>query len=139
MDKFDFTDFLLRLWFALALVFLTYNPTGWSYYHWVEEGFPQILPLQAVAGLALLILWIFLWRSMMQALGGLGFVLIVAFTAAIIWLVASWGWLDVRNTTTLTWVVLGGLGVILGIGMSWSIIRRQLTGQASVDEVSDNR
>ena len=139
MEKFEFTDFVVRLLFALALVVLTYNPTGWSYYHWVAEVFPKIQPLQAVAGLALLILWIFLWRSMMQALGGLGFVLMAAFTAAIVWLIASWGWLDVRNTTTLTWVVLSGLGVILGIGMSWSIIRRQLTGQASVDEVSDNR
>jgi len=139
MEKFEFTDFVVRLLFALALVVLTYNPTGLSYYHWVAEVFPKIQPLQAVAGLALLILWIFLWRSMMQALGGLGFVLMAAFTAAIVWLIASWGWLDVRNTTTLTWVVLSGLGVILGIGMSWSIIRRQLTGQASVDEVSDNR
>lgn len=139
MEKFEFTDFVVRLLFALALVVLTYNPAGWSYYHWVAEVFPKIQPLQAVAGLALLILWIFLWRSMMQALGGLGFVLMAAFTAAIVWLIASWGWLDVRNTTTLTWVVLSALGVILGIGMSWSIIRRQLTGQASVDEVSDNR
>jgi len=138
MDSFNITDFLLRLLFAIALVLLTYNPTGWSYYHWVAGVFPKIQPLQAVAGLALLILWIFLWRSMMQALGGLGFVLMAAFTAAVVWLMESWGWLDVHNATTLTWVVLAGLGVVLGIGMSWSIVRRQLTGQASVDEVSDN-
>ncbi|HSN70132.1 MAG TPA: DUF6524 family protein [Steroidobacteraceae bacterium] len=138
MDNFDVTDFLLRLLFALALVFLTYNPTGWSYYHWVADVFPKIQPLQAVAGLALLMLWIFLWRSMMKALGMLGFVLVVAFTAALVWLFASWGWLDIHNATTMAWVVLSSLGVILGVGMSWSIIRRQLTGQASVDEISDN-
>ena len=139
MNNFDVTDFLLRLLFALALVFLTYNPAGWSYYHWVADVFPKVQPMQAVAGIALLILWIFLWRSMMMAIGVLGLLLMAAFTAAIVWLFASWGWFDVRNTTTMTWVVLSAVGVILGIGMSWSIIRRQLTGQASVDELSDNR
>jgi hypothetical protein len=59
--------------------------------------------------------------------------------AALVWLFVSWGWLDVGNATTMTWVVLVALGLILGVGMSWSIVRRELTGQASVDEVGDNR
>lgn len=138
MDKFDFGDFALRLLAALALVFLTFNPTGYSYYHWVAADFPSFEPLQAVAGIVLLILWIFLWRSMIQAMGTLGLLLMLALSASLVWLFASWGWLDVRNTTTMTWVGLSAFGVILGLGMSWSIIRRQLTGQASVDEVSDN-
>ncbi len=138
MDKFDFADFALRLLAALALVFLTFNPTGYSYYHWVAADFPSFEPLQAVAGIVLLILWIFLWRSMIQAMGTLGLLLMLALSASLVWLFASWGWLDVRNATTMTWVGLSALGVILGLGMSWSIIRRQLTGQASVDEVSDN-
>ena len=90
-------------------------------------------------GIALLVLWIFLWRSMMQAIGTLGLVLMAAFTAALVWLFVSWGWLDVRNATTMAWVVLVALGLILGVGMSWAIVRRDLTGQASVDEVGDNR
>jgi hypothetical protein len=24
--------------FALAVVFASYNPEGWSYYHWLREG-----------------------------------------------------------------------------------------------------
>jgi ABC-type sulfate transport system permease subunit len=55
-----------------------------------------------------------------------------------VWLFVSWGWLDARNATTMTWVVLVALGLILGVGMSWAIIRRELTGQASVDEIDDN-
>jgi hypothetical protein len=98
-------------------------------------------PAQAVAGIGLLVLWIFwifLWRSMMQAIGTLGLALMAAFTAALVWLFVSWGWLDARNATTMTWVVLVALGLILGVGMSWAIIRRELTGQASVDEIDDN-
>jgi len=138
MDKLGLGGFAIRVIFSLFLVLLTFNPSGLSYYHWVADTFPKIQPLQAVAGVLLLILWIFLWRSMMQALGSLGVLLMAALTAALIWLVASWGWLDVHNARSMTWIVLVAVALILGIGMSWAIVRRQLTGQASVDELSDN-
>jgi hypothetical protein len=38
----------------------------------------------------------------------------------------------------MAWVVLIALGLILGVGMSFAILRRELTGQATVDEVDDN-
>jgi hypothetical protein len=139
MDSFSIGGFALRIAFALALVLLTFNPAGYSYFHWIRGNFPAFTPAQAVVGIGLLVLWIFLWRSMMQAIGTVGLVLMAAFTAALVWLFVSWGWLDVGNATTMAWVVLVALGLILGIGMSWSIVRRELTGQASVDEVGDNR
>jgi hypothetical protein len=139
MERINIAGLLGRLGFALALVLLTFNPAGYSYFHWVRDGFPSVTPLEAVAGIVLLILWIFLWRSMIQAVGSLGLLLMAALTGALVWLFVSWGWIDVRNATTMTWVVLIALGIILGVGMSWAIIRRQLTGQASVDEIEDNR
>jgi hypothetical protein len=39
----------------------------------------------------------------------------------------------------MTWVALVVLGLILGVGMSWAIIRHDLTGQASVDEIDGHR
>ena len=139
MDRFTIGGFAWRIAFALALVLATFNPAGFSYYHWLRDGVPGITPAQAVVGISLLVLWIFLSRSMFQAIGLLGLLLMSAFTAALVWLFVSWGWLDVQNATTMTWVVLLALGLILGIGMSFAILRRELTGQASVDEVGDNR
>ncbi len=139
MDRFTALGFVGRIAFALALVLATFNPSGRSFFHWVRADFPSIQPLEAVTAILLLILWIFLWRSMMQAVGMLGFLLMAALTAALVWLFASWGWLDVANTVSMTWVVLVALGIILGVGMSWAILRRELTGQASVDELEDNR
>ena len=139
MDRFSLVGFAWRVAFALALVLLTFNPVGYSYFHWVRGNFPAFTPAQAVLGIVLLILWIFLWRSMMQAVGTLGLALMVALTAALVWLLVSWGWLDVANATAMTWVALIALGTILGVGMSWAIIRRELTGQASVDELEDNQ
>jgi hypothetical protein len=135
MDEFGFKDFLWRLVFSVALVLLTFNPTGHSYYHWLADGFPSVQPLEVVAGIALLGAWIFFVRSTMAAIGTLGLVLLLALFAAIVWWVVSQGWLDVSNRSAMAWVVLLILGLVLGIGMSWSHIRRGVTGQASVDRV----
>jgi len=135
MDDFDFLGFLWRLVFAVALVLLTFNPTGHSYYHWLADGFPSIQPIEAITGIALLIAWAFFVRSTLAAIGTLGLVLMVALFAAIVWWVVSKGWLDVSNRSAMAWVVLLILGLVLGVGMSWPHIRRRMSGQASVDRV----
>jgi len=135
MDDFSFKEFLARLVFSVALVLLTFNPTGHSYYHWLVEGFPSVQPLEAVAGIALIGAWIFFVRSTLAAMGALGVILLLALFSAIVWWVVSLGWLDVGNRSAMAWVVLLILGLVLGIGMSWSHIRREFSGQASVDRV----
>jgi hypothetical protein len=135
MDEFGFKDFLWRLIFSVALVLLTFNPTGHSYYHWLADGFPSVQPLEVVAGIALLGAWIFFVRSTMAAMGTLGVVMLLALFAAIVWWLVSQGWLDVSNRSAMAWVVLLVLGLVLGIGMSWSHIRREVSGQTSVDRV----
>jgi hypothetical protein len=59
-DNFSIAGFAWRIAFALAMVFATFNPAGYSYFHWVRGNFPSFTPAQAVLGIALLILWIFL-------------------------------------------------------------------------------
>jgi hypothetical protein len=135
MEKFDLGSLLMRLAFSLGLVLLTFNPTGHSYYHWLADGFPSIQPVEAIAGIALLIAWIVFVRSTLAAMGALGLGLLIPFFAAVVWWVVSNGWLDVDNRSAMAWVVLLILGIVLGIGMSWAHIRRQLSGQASVDRV----
>jgi hypothetical protein len=46
--------------------------------------------------------------------------------------------LSVENTTVLTYVVLTMLSAIMATGMSWSHIRRRMSGQLDVDDVDDN-
>jgi len=135
MEEFDFLGFLWRMLFALALVLLTFNPTGHSYYHWLADGFPSVSPAEAVAGILLLLGWIFFVRTTLSAIGTVGIVLMAALFASIVWWIVSKGWLDVDNRSTMAWIVLLILGLMLGIGMSWSHIRRRLSGQAAVDRV----
>jgi len=135
MDEFRFTGLLWRLVFSLALVLLTFNPSGFSYFHWLADGFPTIPPLKAVIGILLLGGWVFFVRSTMLALGRIGLILVLALFAAIVWWMAHNRWLHLGNRATLAWVVLCILGLVLGVGMSWSHIRRRISGQAAVDEV----
>ena len=135
MEEFDFLGFLWRMLFALALVLLTFNPTGHSYYHWLADGFPSVSPAEAIAGILLLLGWIFFVRTTLSAIGTLGIVLMAALFSSIVWWIVSKGWLDVGNRSVMAWIVLLILGLMLGVGMSWSHIRRRLSGQAAVDRV----
>jgi Family of unknown function (DUF6524) len=48
-------SFLWRLLFAVLLVGATYNPEGYSYYHWALADFSTFGPEQSVVGILLLI------------------------------------------------------------------------------------
>jgi len=45
--------------------------------------------------------------------------------------------LDLNKPTIVTWVLLFAIATILAIGISWSHIRRRVTGQADMDDVED--
>ena len=135
MEAFTPLGFALRLLAALVLVLCTFNPSGISYFHWVADVFPRISPFQAITGLVLLAGWIVYITATMRSIGLLGVALVAAFFAAVVWLMTSWGWLNPHNGKAMAWVVLVISAFILAVGISWSHIRRRLTGQADVDEV----
>jgi hypothetical protein len=136
MEKLTWGGFMLRFVAACALVLVTFNPSGHSFLHWVSAAFPHLVPLQAVAGIVLLIGWVIYLRATLRSLGAIGVLLVFAFLAALIWLLVSWGWIDIHTGSALTWVALMLVALVLAAGISWSSLRRRLTGQADVDEVS---
>jgi hypothetical protein len=129
------SGFLLRLLAAMVLVFSTYNPSEYSYYHWVSEDFSSPTPYMAVAGILLLIGWTIYLRATVRSLGAFGLILAAAFFAALLWLVIDWGLVKADSIRAITWMVLFILCGVLAIGISWSHIRRRMTGQIDVDEV----
>jgi hypothetical protein len=135
MESFTPLGFALRLLGAIVLVLCTFNPTGYSFYHWVAGSLPAVNPASVVVGILLLGAWVVFLGATMRSLGLLGIVIVLAFFGAVVWMVVSWGWLDPRNGTAMAWITLTVLAVILAIGVSWSHMRRRLTGQADVDEV----
>jgi len=138
VEKLTFVGFLLRVAFALALVLLTYNPSGYSYVHLLQAGFPAITPLEAVLGILLLIGWFVFLRATLSSIGPLGLVLLLALFGALIWLIVSWGWVKLSNTGAIVWISLVVLSMILAVGMSWSYLYRRWSGQATVEDGDDN-
>ena len=134
-SDFKFTGVLLRVAFSLALVFLTFNPTDHSYYHWLSANLSPIQPLVVVAGIVLLGAWLFFVRATIASMGPVGVVLLLGLFAAIVWWMLSLGWLSLQDRSAMAWIVLTCIGLLLGIGMSWAHIRARLSGQASVDRV----
>lgn len=129
---------LARIAAALALVLLTFNPGGYSYYHWVAQAFPHLSALQVVAGIALAIGWVIYVTATRRSLGMFGVTLLMALFAALIWLAVQNGWLHLSSGTAAAWIVVLVTGLILGIGMCWSFVRRRLSGQTDVDQVSSH-
>ena len=138
MEKLTFVGFLLRAAFALALVLLTYNPSGYSYVHMLQSGFPAVTPLEAVLGLLLLIGWFVFLRATLSSIGALGMVLLLALFAAFVWLIVSWGWVKLSSTGAIVWISLVVLSLILAVGMSWAHLYRRWSGQATVEDTDDN-
>ena len=141
MNQFNFISFALRFLAAAAIVLLTYNPSGYSYFHWVQDSLAStgagFGAEQAFSGVVILIGWTILIISTLKALGTLGLLLAAAFIGTFVWLMTSYGVFEVETSTAVTWTALVSLSALLAIGMSWSHIRRRLSGQVDVDDVND--
>lgn len=128
----------VRFVFALLLVLCTYNPSNYSYYHWLSANISSITPYIAIAGLVLLIGWAIYVRATLRSLGFIGVLLAGAFFACFIWLLVYWGVLALEKFSTLAWVTEILLAALLTVGMSWSHIRRAMSGQVDMDDVDEN-
>jgi hypothetical protein len=120
-----------RMVFAVVLVLFTFNPSGHSVYHWLL-GAQASLAAKAFIGVSVLIGWVACIRTAFIALGTLGLVLGVALLGTAVWFLVDAGILSLSGVSALSWVVLVVLGLLLGVGLSWSLIRARATGQIEV-------
>ena len=133
--SFNAGSFLVRLIIAVALVFATYNPSGYSWYHWLVKSNFAVDPMIILSGIVLLIVWIIFLRATFRSLGPAGTLLAAAFFGVIVWALIYYKWLSLDNVTAMQYVILLVLSAILATGMSWSHIRRRMTGQLDVDDI----
>jgi hypothetical protein len=125
--------FLLRLVAAGLLVFATYNPAGYSFVDWVRRSGGGPLPLKILAGLALAAGWLFCVRATLRSLGHVGTALAAGFFGVLIWLFVDLRGADVKGTA-VTWFVLASLAATLAVGLSFSLVKRRVTGQVDDTE-----
>jgi hypothetical protein len=128
---------LLRWLFAFALLIASYNPTPWNYAVWVQGNYAAQTSLSVLLGLLLLVGYIIYLRATIRSIGWFGMALIAAIVASLIWVLHDWGILDLGSDDLRIWLGLASASVVLGVGLSWSIVRRALSGQADVDDVDE--
>ena len=136
-NQFSWSNFLTRLSVALVLVFASYNPAGLSYYHWAILNLTDITPIMALAGLALLIGWVIFIRATLRSLGPIGIGLALAFFACIFWAIVDWGIVSTDNVQAMIYILQCILCLLLATGMSWSHVRRRMSGQLDTDEIDE--
>ncbi len=136
---FTVLSFVWRLIAALILVLATFNPSGYSAYHWISGAIraDAFGPLHLLVIGVLLAGWVVFWLATWRALNTLGVILAGVILGALIWLLIDLGIMHAETVSAMTWIALVCLAVILAIGVSWSHISRRLTGQLNVEDVDD--
>jgi hypothetical protein len=126
---------LLRWLGAFALLAAIFNPTAWNYVAWARANWADQMPLIVFVGLILAVIAMVYLVATMRSIGILGALVILAIFAAGLWVLTDWGYLGLDNSALNIWLGILVLSLILGIGMSWSILRQRLSGQQTTDEV----
>jgi len=133
--RFTLASFAARLAGSVFLVFATYNPSGYSYYHWAIDAHGGALALKVMVGLAIILLYAVVLRVIAAAFRRSGLVLggavglLLSSEVVIVLLPSdaslSWrGWMLVGQLT-----VLAAFALVMAFGISWSYIIERLTGQ----------
>lgn len=134
--SFGFVDFLWRWSAALVLVFLSYNPSGWSWFHWARGAFngDGLGPVHYLTGIILVAGWTVFIIATQRSLGILGSIIGAAVIGTAIWLLVDIGVLRAGSMTGVAWLALFALATLLALGLSWSHVWRRLSGQLEVDD-----
>ena len=130
-------SFVLRWLFAFVLIAATFNPTELNFVRWAQLNYTDQLPLTVLLGLVLLIAYIIYLRATLRSIGTLGMFLVLAVVGALVWVLYDYGVLSVDNADAMVWLGILALSIVLGIGLSWSFVRRALSGQYDVDDADE--
>jgi Family of unknown function (DUF6524) len=125
---FTWASFFIR-WLAItALVFATYNPSGYSYLHWLTEWQQEQLALKAAVGFVLVgLFWLMLVAAWL-VLRLIGVLLLAAIGVSLTLTVWQLG-LVPPTSASVQLLLLVMLATALTFAVSYGHIRYRLTGQ----------
>jgi hypothetical protein len=135
-ESFGIQRFVMRWLAAMFLVLATYNPSGYSYYHWVSELDIGDWILKLLVGVVLVILYATFGLATQRSLGRLGIAAWLLFFAIATWTMIDLGLLRIAGAGTMAMIVLVNLANVLAVGVSWSYLRARLSGQADSNNVT---
>lgn len=129
-----------RLLAALVLVFATYNPEGYSFYHWAiaplwgQTASTGPASVKFLVGILLLGGWGVFLNATRRSIGMGGAALVIAISGALVWILLDFGVVSASSARGISYVVLLCLSVLLAVGMSWSHVSKAMSGQVDMDQ-----
>lgn len=133
-DTFTFLGFVSRWLLAMFIVLATYNPSGYSYFHWIVEGSSEHWLGKTLVGFAIAIAYATFFLASRRSLGGFGMLVWGALFTAIEWFLVRF--FEPLTTETVVTMALIVVASVLGIGVSWSYVRVRLSGQIDTNDVT---
>jgi len=141
-DRVTWKGVLGRFLASLVLVYGTFNPEGFSFFHWAIAPFVrgqldvarELLPVKLLAVLLLIGIWAFFLRSTQRSIGVKGAILVLAIAATVVWALIDWHIMRPTSGRAIGHLVLVALALMLALGMSWSHVSRRVAGQVDTDE-----
>jgi phosphoglycerol transferase MdoB-like AlkP superfamily enzyme len=134
-QRFGWASIVARVLFSFFVVFAVYNPSGHSYWHWIQQGSAGFWTKMAV-GIGLLVLHIFIVSTTVSVMKWRGVLLIVALLFS--------GWMAVSNQAGLghggafstVVIAMTGLALLYAAGLSYSHIHHRIAGVTHVEKVN---
>src|SRR4051812_23828671 len=120
---------LVRMLAVLLLVSGTYNPSGYSYYHWAFHTAADQWAAKTLIGMLIIVAFIVCVHATVRSLGLLLSIPLLAVIGTGIWLLSVWDVIDLSNGLQRTLVLEASITLLLGTGVSFSLIRYRLSGQ----------
>jgi hypothetical protein len=134
--NFGWSTFLTRLFGSLFLVLSTFNPSGWSIWHWTAVAWPEEWMLLLPIILTYLFVYILVLRITYRSLRFPGIGLVVALIGSFVWVLVTAGIVPLANGADLGIILLYMFGGLLAVGLSWSHAYLMITGQVSIDNLN---
>jgi len=121
---------IVRLFACFALVFATWNPTGYSYVGWAWHG-DATVPAIALVSATLLALHILFARIAWLSLGADGVSATLAILLALLLTLYEFDLIDLSRGQSWAYVLLMAVALVLAVGVVWSLLKRRIVGQSN--------
>lgn len=108
-----------------------------SYVRWTLANYEHHPSVAVLLGLILLIGYIIYAGATIRSIGGFGMFVVLAVVGALLWVLYDFGLLSLENYDVNVWLGIIALSIVLGVGLSWSHVRRAFSGQSDMDDVDD--
>ncbi|NKE44890.1 hypothetical protein HB662_08875 [Roseomonas frigidaquae] len=133
--RFNWQGVVARGLFSLFVVFAIYNPSGYSYLHWVLQGFAWFWAKLAIGALLAMIV-LMLWRTTRGVLKPRGMVLVALFCLGGGVTLARLTDTSILHPGSLLIGALLTLAALFTAGLSYSHVDHRLGGISHTEEVA---